>query len=565
MKDRATHQTIEWANARTKEAVHWHEMLQLFQPLSAVGRLFLQNGMEPLTDSSQWQADQTNVLLWERLLEESPEVASLYELIAPLESCQPLWQSLLEREPISDAGWFRINRYLYQSQRIAQLLRAHPPLESWQPEIDWQGMLSVLHPQGVASETYSLMAISDDTFRELRAQLHQKHLHLQQLRHERGQTIRQRYGIPLHRSGELILDRSQSAKIEQAHSDPWLQYVRDQAWETVFRLQPDERLLAIEGDIHELVIRMDEAKARIRRQLTDHFAPYARALLESETTWGRLDWLLTRVKRKIELGYTWPTHSSEDDLLPAYTIRSASFVPGRSHAENSSQPQWTPLTVPTLPGPPVRVHVLIGPNMGGKTTVLRTVALLQLMAQHGLPVPATNCTVPLVDWVRFLGGDRQSVERGLSTFAAEMKELAEVLRLSGTGLLLLDEPAGGTHPQEAEALATALTIHCTQTSHYVWLSTHVPAVLGVAGTQRWRVGILQRDAWVKDGSLAQAMQYQLQPYAGEEVPHDALWVAQAMGLPEEVINLAEAMLDTRITSKGEEKHDGAQQIESRSP
>ena len=125
-------------------------------------------------------------------------------------------------------------------------------------------------------------------------------------------------------------------------------------------------------------------------------------------------------------------------------------------------------------------HALVvsGPNTGGKTVALKSLGLLTLMAQAGVLVPADEGSV--VPWV---GGvftdlaDDQSIERNLSTFSSHVVNLVDIFaELAPPALVLLDEPGGGTDPEEGAALAVALIDRLMARGVLVAAATHYAPV-----------------------------------------------------------------------------------------
>jgi len=131
-----------------------------------------------------------------------------------------------------------------------------------------------------------------------------------------------------------------------------------------------------------------------------------------------------------------------------------------------------PLTV-TL-GDAFNTLVISGPNAGGKTVALKTIGLLCLMAQCGLPVPAAeDSEFPVFTRILAAIGDPQSIEDDLSTFSAPLLTIRQILdRLSGGDLILLDELGTGTDPQEGVCLAIAVIEYLKNGGALTVVTTH---------------------------------------------------------------------------------------------
>ncbi len=120
-----------------------------------------------------------------------------------------------------------------------------------------------------------------------------------------------------------------------------------------------------------------------------------------------------------------------------------------------------------------RQLVITGPNTGGKTVTLKTLGLLALMAQSGMPVPADRADLPVFDAILADIGDYQSIEQNLSTFSAHVTNIDFISKTAtADSLVLLDELGSATDPEEGAALAVAISEHFRALGCMSVISTH---------------------------------------------------------------------------------------------
>ncbi len=118
--------------------------------------------------------------------------------------------------------------------------------------------------------------------------------------------------------------------------------------------------------------------------------------------------------------------------------------------------------------------IISGPNTGGKTATLKSIALIQIFLKFGLFIPADNATIHLYEGIHYFGNDGQNLPEGLSSFASEVKNYSELLvKLAPTNLIIIDEIFNSTSSEEASALALSLfeEISGVSETHFL-VSTH---------------------------------------------------------------------------------------------
>jgi DNA mismatch repair protein MutS2 len=186
-----------------------------------------------------------------------------------------------------------------------------------------------------------------------------------------------------------------------------------------------------------------------------------------------------------------------------------------------------------------RELVITGPNTGGKTVTLKTVGLLALMAQSGIPVPADRAEFPIFDAVLADIGDYQSIEQNLSTFSAHVTNIDFLSRTATVdSLVLLDELGSATDPEEGAALAVAIAEHFRRIACITIISTHHTS-LKVYGVNT--PGVVNASVGFDEATLQPT--YELR--VGVPGASAGINIAQRLGLNPEIIAAARARIGTQ--------------------
>jgi len=192
-----------------------------------------------------------------------------------------------------------------------------------------------------------------------------------------------------------------------------------------------------------------------------------------------------------------------------------------------------------------RQLIITGPNTGGKTVALKTVGLLALMAQSGLPVPADRAQLPIFDAVLADIGDYQSIEQNLSTFSAHVTNIDFISRTATPqSLVLLDELGSATDPEEGAALAVSIAEHFQRIGCISVISTHHTSLKVYAANTP---GVLNAAVGFDERTLQPT--YELK--VGVPGASAGINIAQRLGLNSAIIEGARARLGTQARDVGQ--------------
>jgi DNA mismatch repair protein MutS len=206
-------------------------------------------------------------------------------------------------------------------------------------------------------------------------------------------------------------------------------------------------------DYETLVLNAEEqildVERRLYENLCEQLNEHSQRMIKSARAVAHLDAFLSLAEVAIREGYCRPTLTDDDRLIirdgrhpvvEKLLEDGTRYIPNDTHFDTMS-----------------RVHIITGPNMSGKSTYIRQVAVITLMAQIGSFVPADEAVIGLVDRIFARIGAQDEIHAGQSTFMVEMIETARLLSGStGRSLLILDEVGRGTSTYDGLAIARAV-------------------------------------------------------------------------------------------------------------
>lgn len=309
---------------------------------------------------------------------------------------------------------------------------------------------------------------------------------------------------------------------------------------------------------NELVRLLDEEQAEIHRiliALTRLIAEEATAIHVGTCVLAEAEAHYARARFAIQLDCVqpnfFPAHdagsTSELRLLKArhplleIRMRAASAMDGGGKAVGEARP--VPLTILLPAGS--RQLIISGPNTGGKTVSLKTLGLLSLMAQAGVPIPAEEAMLPLFGGVYADIGDAQSIERNLSSFSSHVVNVDRISRSADrSSLVLLDELGSATDPEEGAALAVAVADHFLRTGSWCCVTTHLTSLKVYAANH---AGVLNAAVGFDRETLTPTYELRL----GVPGASAGLNIAERLGLAPAIIAEARGQMTTQTADIGE--------------
>ncbi len=305
-----------------------------------------------------------------------------------------------------------------------------------------------------------------------------------------------------------------------------------------------KRKLADLQIVEELRLKCVSIEDEIRKDISRKLRGYSVILLENLSAAADLDLWLAKALLALELGLSKPAILNSNE----FTTFKQLFNPVVRKVLRENGKDFQPVDISITDSP----TMITGANMAGKTVVLKTVALAQTMFQYGFYVPAAEAAIVPVEKIMTSMEDEQSEKKGLSSFAAEMLKLNNIIHAARSGehmLALIDEPAKTTNPREGEALVSALIELLQQNKVSSLITTHYS--IDQPTGRRLRVAGLKIKEVTENHSIdaiQDYIDYSLIEVDETEntksiVPQEAMTIATLLGVDKELLNIAERYLN----------------------
>jgi DNA mismatch repair protein MutS2 len=420
-------------------------------------------------------------------------------------------------------------------------------LEKLYPFPELQKLYDLLDPEQTQSPSFALSAGFDPMLAKLLSQLQELQLKRRHAEHLLLQKAQKAAGLnnPV---AEIVVSRLDDKKLENLRKSGFYVLSDENFANLTFRLLDSPELAAIKQQITSLTQKLVKVEEQVLVALSNKIKAYHKALDRTAELVKLLDWDYAKAVFAIHYKCVIPAIAAKVKL----DARRAVNLPLQQNLAQLNR-KYQPLDLHF----DATLNVLTGPNMGGKTTALHTVGQLCLMVSFAIPVPAEQAELCLFDHI-WHNRENEGGEN-LSSFGREIVSLAAALRKKGRTLFIPDELAKGTNPAEGEALLTAVLQYLADQPCLVLAATHYDISTNLNRISRFVIrgidakalkSLAKADKATLDAQLDQLnrlMDYSLVRVSDRLAPpQNAIPIAQILGLPQDIIKMAESTLKAEL-------------------
>jgi len=428
--------------------------------------------------------------------------------------------------------------YHYQSMRAYAMLHdlQHYPLPDLTP------VFTLLDPEKSGLPVFRLSPLFSPELLRLDRERQRCNLKLQKVRLSLLETAKEELGLPKLKES-FCLSRDEQDLINKLSGSTHFVLSAQSVANLSYSLADSAESNAIKAEIAKLNDLIECEEEQIRGELSRELHQHRKLINMAVDTCSELAWDYMLADFTLKYGCCIPTLCESGDGIVISSARNLPLELSLQKQKRAYQSLDISLDHP--------INLITGPNMGGKSSLLRCVAQFAELARRAIPVPAQSAVMPIFDYVYC---NYEQEDDNLSSFGKEVVAFSNALGQKGKGLFLLDEFARGTNPYEGEALATAVLDYLRTTPHFCLAATHYTKPAHLSGIKHYRIkgvdhfmgetnnlGFLLED---RLKALAAAMDYSLvEADPGSNPPLEAIRIAETLGLPAEIVEKAKEIKD----------------------
>jgi len=449
---------------------------------------------------------------------------------------------------LTDVELFELKNFFMSIRRLKNILDEKEKEIAIDYNIEpLEELEALLDPENTSLPTFYIYDAYSEELKNIRQEVKCLQSEIDKKRDTLKKKVEEELNIRINTDGTTAIPKDKKDLVEKLKDYPYLVYLGENYMTIKYALKPTDEIDILNKKIQILKGKEEKEEEHIREKLSSEIKKQAKRIWKNIAGIGRLDLVIGKADLALKINGIKPNITYDHVLIikngrhpkVEVLLRAKSF-------------QFKPISVQLKRG----VTCITGANMGGKTVSLKLIGLLTAMAQHGLLVPAEEMALGLNNFIRKSIEDSQSIDRGLSAFGGEIRAVKQAIDLSDNrGLILIDELAKGTNPEEGYAISKAIVEYLLEKESITVVTTHYDNVANTEGVLHLQVvGLSNADFEELENKIIHShedpieiinsyMDYGLiQVDRNAQVPKDAINIARIMGLDLNIIELAEKNL-----------------------
>ncbi|WP_132994856.1 lysine 5,6-aminomutase reactivase ATPase KamC [Sporanaerobacter acetigenes] len=543
---------MDFLDELTRESIDFDYVLSKIRTRTPYGKGYKEE-MRPFLpgEESELKEELKRIECIIKYVEDNHFRREIEDIFAHVKDLRTSVKRTMEGCVLTEVELFEIKSFLFLIRELESLLKKYE-IDTWK-DIDIKSipkLEKLLDPEDTGIATFYIYDSYSENLKSIREKKKKIEKKIKSEKKELKGKIKKDLKLDIRPDGTLVVSKEDIETIKSIENYPHLTYVSESYMNVKFALKPTEEINELERKVFILKEREEKEEYSIREKISGEIASHRKKLFRNMASIGKLDLILGKAQFATEIHGTKPK-ISEDHYLYIEEGRH----PKVEEFLSKKNLKFTPISIELKEG----VTCITGANMGGKTVSLRLSGLLCAMAQYGLFVPAKKMKLGLNFFIRASIGDMQSTDSGLSTFGGEIKLVQDAVEKSHKrGLILIDELARGTNPEEGYAISKAVVKFLKDKTSITLITTHYDNIADIDGVEHLQVvGLSKIDFDKLNNELTDKnedkmdiinkyMDYRLKKVKHKnEVPRDALNIARLMGLDKCIIKDAEKILEEK--------------------
>ncbi|MFA5499395.1 MAG: hypothetical protein WC327_07620 [Candidatus Cloacimonadia bacterium] len=536
------------------------EIIDLIRPVSELGRRY-KHSLKPYLpgQEAELRSEYSRIkILLDKIQSDKSFIASLTASIAKIDNIRYSLTKAIADEALELQDIYEVKHFVFYSEKVRSIL-VEKGLTKITNLPDFSNLFSYLDPERQNIPLFHISGKYSKLLHELKSDYSQLNLKLESLA---GKNLeRAKEGLNLKGGGDqIVVSRNNKALIDKLSDSKWFTLSSENFANLTFILKKSEEELRLEKEKSDLKASIEEEELRVRSEISKKISVRAQELIDTHSLIANLDFLIAKTIFAIET----------KGIIPNVIEKSGANQELFSIVKGVNIPVKRQLKIKNIEYQPIdicirkNINLITGANMAGKSTTLKTIGQLFYLLAFGAPLPCSEASLPLVDFI-FLSNDTESTNRmDLSSFASELISIDRAIKNKGYGLFLIDEFARGTNPQEGEAFAKATIERFINKNALVISSTHFTAPTLIKEAGHFRIKGLSENSYetlketlhpqsnlnnsglqIRLQELHKYMDYRIEEVENSTVPPKAaLMIAEILGVEKEILQKVKEYIES---------------------